>query len=83
MHESHKALTDAKPYTKEAVSDYDTAIKLKTDFADAHFNRGLTRANLGQAAKAKQDFQTALQLATQTGDIELQNKIQDTLLKLN
>ncbi len=40
------------------------------------------KGNLGQTAKVKQDFQTALKLATQTGDIELQNKIQDTLLKL-
>ena len=69
-------------HVKDAISDYDNAIKLKPDFADAHFNRGLAKANLGQTAKANKDFQTALKLATQTGDIALQNKIQDTLLKL-
>lgn len=67
---------------KDAISDYDTVIQLKPDFADAYFNRGLTKANLGQVEEAEQDFQIALKLATQAWDIELQNKIENALLKL-
>ena len=40
---------------------------------------GLSKAELGQTWTAKQDFHTALKLATQAGDVELKNSIKEVL----
>lgn len=66
----------------EAISDYDTAIHLRPNFVEAYQNRGLSKANLGKTTEAEKDLLTALNLTKQSGNIELQNKIESVLLKL-
>ena len=45
---------------KEAIADYDEAIRLKPDYAVAHDNRGVAKAALGLKDAARKDFETAL-----------------------
>ena len=52
-------------------------------FVEAYQNRGLSKANLGKTTEAEKDLLTALNLTKQSGNIELQNKIESVLLKLN
>ena len=45
-----------------AISDYDEAIQLKPDYADAYNNRGLAKHELGGHTAALVDFNEAIQL---------------------
>ena len=45
---------------KEAILDYDTAIRLKPDYAEAQHNRGVAKVVLGQHFSAILDFDTAI-----------------------
>lgn len=63
----------------DAVKDYNTVVRLKPNHTLAYYNRALTMKELFQTEKSKQDFLAALRLATQTGDVELKNKIEKTL----
>ena len=63
----------------EAIADFNAAIQLNPDDAPAYYNRGAAKAELGQYWSAKQDLRTALRLATQAGDVELKNKIEEIL----
>ena len=45
-----------------AISDYDTAIRLKPDDASAYINRGVAKADLGQHRAAISDYDTAIRL---------------------
>ncbi len=53
--------TDRHPYTS-ALSEYDEAIRLNPDSAEAYFNRGLARALLDQDPSAIADYDEALRL---------------------
>ena len=48
--------------TLAAIADYDTAIRLKPDYAKAYNNRGLAKDNLGQHLAAIADYDTAIRL---------------------
>ena len=50
---------------EKAITDYDTAIRLKPQHAEAYYNRGLAKANLGQYEAAIADFDAALDLNPQ------------------
>ena len=63
----------------EAIADFNAVIQLNPDDASAYSNRGLSKAELGQTWAAKQDFHTALRLTTQTGDVEMKNRIKEFL----
>jgi tetratricopeptide (TPR) repeat protein len=53
---------DAGDY-KGAIADYDQAIKLKPDYADAHYNRGFILAHdLNQYQQALSDFDLVIRL---------------------
>jgi tetratricopeptide (TPR) repeat protein len=41
---------------KEALEDFNTAIKLKDDYSDAYNNRGKARMNLGDKTGACEDW---------------------------
>ncbi len=45
-----------------AISDFDIAIRLKPDYAEAYNSRGLAKAELGQHAAAISDYDTAIRL---------------------
>ncbi|MXZ00692.1 tetratricopeptide repeat protein, partial [Candidatus Poribacteria bacterium] len=62
-----------------AIDDYDNAIRLKPDNANAYYDRGLAKKKLGQTAGAKQDWRTALKLATQAGNVYLKNRLENVL----
>jgi tetratricopeptide (TPR) repeat protein len=47
----------------EAVEDYEKAIRLKPNFADAHLNLGAALERLGKKDEAKAHFEEALRLA--------------------
>ena len=47
---------------EKAVSAYDKAIELKTDYADAYYNRGVQRINLEQYLPAMEDFDRVIKL---------------------
>ncbi|XTZ10138.1 MAG: tetratricopeptide repeat protein, partial [cyanobacterium endosymbiont of Rhopalodia yunnanensis] len=48
-------------------NDFTEAIKLKPDYGEAYFNRGLVLSDLGQSQKAIVDFKKAAQLWEQQG----------------
>lgn len=45
-----------------AIKDYNQAINLKNDYAEAHYQRGLAYSKLGITQKAIEDFDKALEL---------------------
>ena len=46
----------------EAVKDYDLAILMNPDYADAYAGRGISKINLGQYASAINDLESARKL---------------------
>ena len=44
---------------KEAIADYDEAIRLNSQFANAYNNRGYVYDKLGEAAKSRRDYAKA------------------------
>ena len=61
------------------IAAFDSAIRLKPDYAEAYYNRGLAKAKLNRTWKAKRDLQTALRLAEKAGNTRLKAYIQETL----
>ena len=47
---------------KGAIADYDSAIRLKPDYAGAYYNRGLAKGMLGQHFAAIADYDSAIRL---------------------
>ena len=55
---------NSKKY-KEAIKNYDKAIKINPQFAEAYVNRGLAEAKLGQYKEAIQDYDKAIEINPQ------------------
>ncbi|MBQ9535011.1 MAG: tetratricopeptide repeat protein [Clostridia bacterium] len=53
---------------EEAIADYDKAIELKPDDADAYNNRGNVHDELGEYKKAIEDYDEAIKLKTDYAD---------------
>ncbi|MPM27895.1 hypothetical protein SDC9_74410 [bioreactor metagenome] len=53
---------------KQAKEDFDTAIKLKSDFAVAYVNRGFTKIGLKDKKGARKDWETAKKLGFRQAD---------------
>ena len=68
---------------KGAIADYDKAIQLKPNFAEAYAARGAAKYSLGRTGEAKQDLQTALKLAEQADDKRFKAKIESAIRDLD
>jgi tetratricopeptide (TPR) repeat protein len=53
-----------------AIEDFDQAIKIYPDYAEAYKNRGTIKASLGQKQQALSDFQKAASLYKQENNLE-------------
>jgi Flp pilus assembly protein TadD len=52
------------------MHEYEEAIRLRPDNANAHYNLALTLEALGQIVRARQEFESYLQLAPNAPDAE-------------
>ena len=67
---------------QSAIKNYDTAIRLKPDYAYYYAYRGNAKKVLRQRHDAIRDFNTALKLAEAQGDAELSRSIRKSLNEL-
>jgi tetratricopeptide (TPR) repeat protein len=64
------------------IEDYNRALRLDPDFADAYLNRGLARLRLGNRREALVDFRKAAALFAQRGDEVMHQQILDLMQKV-
>lgn len=67
----------------EAIVDYDTAIRLKPNDADAYYNRGVAKVELSLINRARQDFETARDLAREAGNDSIADAAEQLLRELD
>ena len=60
-----------------AIEDFNRAIALNPNYADAYNNRGFVYIEKGNMTKAATDFQKACDLGYQVGCANLQKVLQD------
>ena len=58
-----------------AILDFNRFISLNPDYAEAYYYRAIAKFNLGQTDEIDEDIQKAMQLANESGDVELMNLI--------
>ena len=63
--------------------DYNQAIQLKPNLADAYYNRGNTKIRLGRINEARQNFKKARDLAYEAGNASLIALAEQRLRKLD
>ena len=68
---------------EDAIADYDEAIRLKPDFAEAYYNRGFAKAALGRNDGTREDLETALELAQNANDTDLVVEVKQLLRDLD
>jgi len=56
---------------EDAIADLDEAIRRKPDYAEAYYIRGIAKRNLDRTVEARDDFQTALELAEKQRNSDL------------
>ena len=66
-----------------AIQDYNKAIRSKPDFAFAYLRRGIANYLLDRTWAAKKDWDTALELAEQTGNKSLKARAEKLLKRLD
>ena len=54
----------------KAIEDFDTAIGLDENDPVAYYGRGLAHSSLGDASKAREDFNKALELGHDRDEVE-------------
>ena len=52
-------------WVREAISAYDMALRLKSDYAEVYYNRGTAKALIGEYQCAVADFDEAIRLKSQ------------------
>jgi tetratricopeptide (TPR) repeat protein len=65
-----------------AAADYNRALELKTDYADAYYNRGRNTYFLGDRDGARRDMQRALELNLEQGEEEQAEEVRRNLALL-
>ena len=68
---------------REAIADYDEAIRLKPNNPEAYNNRAVSKLRLGDVDAARQDLQTAIELAEKANDGNLADRVRHTLDSLD
>ena len=68
---------------KEAIADFDTALRITPDDAETYYMRGAVRKTLRQNASAKKDFEHAKNLAQEQGLKDLLSYIDHELSNLD
>ena len=66
-----------------AIRDFDKAIQLKPDHADAYFNRGNAKLDLEQYTAAINDYDKAIQLKPDLAEAYINRGVTKGLLKRN
>ena len=66
-----------------AVADYDEAIRLKPNYAEAYNNRGISKGKLGLIDEARKDFEIALELARKANDAKIVTQAEQLLRDLD
>lgn len=64
------------------IADYNQAIKIKSDYANAYNNRGNAKKNLGDKQGAINDYNQAAQLYSQQDNMEWYLKALDLIKNL-
>ena len=68
---------------KEAIDDYDKAIRLNPSFSEAYNNRGWEKFKLDRIDEARQDFEMAFNLARAAGNSDMMERARRNLENLN
>lgn len=68
---------------ESAISDFDIFITKNPNHADAHYHRAEANSFLGHLAEARTDLQIASQLAEQSDDADLIDRIEYLLYEIN
>ena len=68
---------------KEAIDDYDKAIRLNPSFSEAYNNRGWEKFKLDRIDEARQDFEMAFNLARAAGNSDMMELARSNLEGLN
>ena len=63
---------------KEAIEDYNEAIRLNPNYSESYYNRGLAKLQLGKIEEAIKDFITAYELDNN----EVKEKAKNRLINL-
>ena len=66
-----------------AIVDYDRAISLEPDNAEAYTNLGLAKNALGRKNEARKDFKTALELARNANNAKIVAQAEQSLRSLD
>ncbi len=66
----------------EALAAYDRALEVHSDWAFAHFQKGMTWARMGRLAEARRSFERAIELATQQNDTYVVGRARQELAAL-
>lgn len=66
-----------------AILDFNMFISLNPDYAEAYYYRAMAKFNLDQTDQIDEDIQKAMQLANESGDVELINFIMDLISELD
>ena len=68
---------------EDAIADYDEAIRLKPDLADAFINRGIAKTVLGLKDEARKDFETGLESARNANNPNIVRRAEQSLRDLD
>ncbi|MYG08582.1 tetratricopeptide repeat protein [Candidatus Poribacteria bacterium] len=69
-------------HPEDAISDFDEAIRIDSEYTSAYYNRGKAQIMLERTMEGEQDLQKALNLAENAGNGRFKNHILEELSKI-